>query len=539
MLQKPRSKSTTHISFSLTSLLLVLGFLAMPGCQTFKSTFKMPTASKLAFWKKDSGSVPPPPPSRHLNPVLTDEKAEMASQTGNQSAGQTQIDSSGIDIDEYRRKIDEMKDGIASTQNKIDFGKKPLRSPYESGEVAADSTAGTFKSDFKSDFNTDLKEATGNSLDKGFAALEKAKQLGSNSRASAQNQFKDAMAEVKKSVGNNDFRAAANTLSTKPSNEFKQALANTNSQLSSKLESLSTKVQSGGGFDASMAKVNQSLYDMNGKLTTGASSGAKSIGDNVEAARQRFSSALGTVSDRAIEAAKSSTEFGGGIKDKIVAAASELKPPLRGGDNSFKPSFTRAADPVKAEAQSLLSKARERVAGLGTGFDFPESVNSNSQPKTGFGTVPQPTTSAGNLASSAPATNQSQPAQSGQTFGGGSFGGSDSFNQTRVANVTPVNPKRTLGQSNPGSSLTKAWNNGATQSQLKPIEIGARTAAPSNGLRTASLQSNDFGSSVGTIPAAFDQGRNAMTSHVSEIDIPTKILSGNSSYAPGSVNKVR
>jgi len=89
--------------------------------------------------------------------------------------------------------------------------------------------------------------------------------------------------------------------------------------------------------------------------------------------------------------------------------------------------------------------------------------------------------------------------------------------------------------------LTNAWNNGTTQSQLKPIGIGAPTAMPGNGLRTASVQSNDFAptASASSIPAAFDQNRNAMTSHISEIDIPAKILQGSGSYAPGSVNKVR
>lgn len=523
--------------------MLVLGFLAMPGCQTFKSTFskapklpkltdmKLPSPGNLAFWKKETDSVPPPPPSRHLSPSLTDSTSGMLSQ--NKSEAPSTSEPSSIDIDEYRRKIDQMKDGIAATQNKLDFGSnKPSRTPYGSEEEV--SFGGNASNAFKSDFKSDLKEATGNSLDRGFAA---AKNKTDNLLSDAQKQFNNAVADVKKPTGSNDFRSPADILSTKPSNEFKAALAKSNTQLNSKLGSLNTQLnnklngqQNKGTFNPSLAKVNQSLYDMNGKLTTGAAEAAKSIGGSVEAARERFSNALGTVSDRAIEAAKTSKEFGGGIKDKIVAAASELKPPLRGGDNSFKPAFTQAADPVKAEAQNLLNKAKERVAGLGTGFDFPSSANSSSQPANGS-----------NFAASTPAAAQTQPSQSGGTFGGGDFGSSTgTFNRTRVASVTPVNPKRTQGQPNFESSLTKAWNNGTKQSQLKPIEIGARSTTPGNTLRTASLKSNDFAaSSAATIPAAFDQGRNAMTSHVSEIDIPTKILSGTSSYAPGSVNKVR
>ena len=122
------------------------------------------------------------------------------------------------------------------------------------------------------------------------------------------------------------------------------------------------------------------------------------------------------------------------------------------------------------------------------------------------------------------------------SFGGGDFGG------TRVANVTPVeSPSSGInGGSNFDSSLTKAWNNGTQQSQLKPIGVGTSNEMPGNRLRRASLQSSDRGgSNASAIPAAFDQGRHAMTGHVSDVDIPSKILSGSGSYAPGSVNKVR
>ena len=438
----------------------------------------------------------------------------------------SQKTSDEIDIDEYRRKIDDMESKLAAAQNKLDFGKTPTRKPYEiassgsgsksqgSGSKPSGSGTKPMGSGTKT-FNTDLSSAlktSGNSIDaKLNAAKEKAGNFGSNSFAAAQQKFNSAVADVKTPTGRGDFRDPVDVMSTKPSNDFKQALADTQSKIQSGIEAAKDN-----GFKNPLAKVNQSLYDINGKLTSGngkpANSIVNTVGDSVDAARERFSSALGTVGDRTAEAAKNTQQFGGQFKDKIVQAAAELTPPLRGGDNSFKPAFIPAPDPVKTpdpiktKAQNLLSKAKERVAGLGTGFDYPTA---NSQPPK--------------FATPAPSTN-------------------NQFNRTRVANVTPVSTQNQSTQRNGlDSNLTKAWNSGLKQSQLAPIEIGTPAQAPGNALRTASAQLNTFGSatSASTIPAAFDRNRNAMMNHVSEIDIPSKVLSGSSNYAPGSVNQVR
>lgn len=521
MLNKPQSKLTNRSAILVTSLLLAVAVVAMPGCQAFKSKFaslpKLPSPGDLAFWNKESDTAPPPPPSQHLNPSLTSGAKAMLSQ--NESGG-----SSDIDIDEYRRKINEMENSLASAQSKMDVGSgskpnlgsgskpnlgsgsKPIRKPY--GDSA--STFASTTNDFKSDLNSGFKSA-GNSIDAGLkAAREKASTFGTNSLSDAQQKF-NAIAEVKAPESSGDFRSPADILSSKPANDFKQALANTQSQLKSGIDSIKKNT----GFDSTLGKVNKSLYDINGKLTTGALNTSNAVGNTAEAARQRFNSALGTISDGAIEAAKNSTEFGGSLKDKIVSAASELTPPIRGGDNSFKPAFKAAVDPVKTNAQNLFSQAKDRVGSLGSGFAKPQP------PKF------------------APSVSADAPVSGGQNF-----------NRTRVANVTPVATPPTQPTQTPtfssrtglDSSLTKAWNNGSQQSQLKPIGITAPSSMPGNGLRTASAEVSTLGSGNATassIPAAFDQNRNAMTGHVSEIDIPAKILSGTGTYAPGSVNKVR
>jgi len=493
-------------------------------------TEKLPAPRDLAFWKKESSSVPPPPPAQHLNPSSTKGLSELA------DLGQR----NGIDIDDYRRKVDQMSDGIASASEGLGsqqgFGsQQPLRAPYGEGT-----------------FNSDLKSAS-NRIDGGLAAAtekaktfgSKAQNLGSSTLSDAQNRFNAAIADVKKPLGDNGFRAPKDILSTTPSNDFKKALADTGSQLKTGIESGINTARNNINLDANAGKINNSLYDMHGNLTSGASNASKSLTSSVDAARQRFGSALGTVSDKAIEAAKTSTEFGGNLKDKIVSAASELQPPLRGGDNSFKPAFNKTVEPLANKARNLIDNAKKDVAALGTGFDFPQpQAPSAPQPK-----APQPPqTQAPAATFSAPSNNQfggnvatAAPSPKTETFGGGSFGGG-TFNRTRVANVTPANIPQGGTLTRPqglDSSLTKSWNNGSRQSNLKAIEVGTGSSTPGNALRTVSTASNDFSAGVGTIPAAFDEGRNATTGYINDVDIPSKILTGSGSYAPGSVNKVR
>ena len=271
-------------------------------------------------------------------------------------------DRSDIDIDAFRQKVDRMEDSLASAGSDSGFdSRKPLRTPYQSDDSSF--SGSDSKNAFKSDFGSG-----GNTFDRGLTAAKKEANQFNSGLSDAQKKFNEALAGVKKPNADGTFGSPSELLSTKPANDFKQALADTNAQLQSGLRSGIDAAKKNVGFDQSLAKVNQSLYDMNGQLTTGASRASKSVGDSVEAARQRFNSALGTVSDKAIEAAKSSKEFGGDLKDKIVAAASEFKPPLRGQDNSFKPAFSHAVDPVKAEAQNLLDKAKTKSGRIGLGI---------------------------------------------------------------------------------------------------------------------------------------------------------------------------
>jgi len=473
MIHKANSKPCAFNLLVAGSLCLV-GVLALSGCkaQTFSSGFGSNS--------NGLGST------QQLN--------QLAQQAGK-----------SLNVDLQRTQIDQLAAGIANKPSSLNSS--PLRTPYPDVESTVANTAQNLKAK--------LDAARGNSIDQSLAAVtEKLQASGSATKP------------------------VAAPLPKKSANEFEAALAQTNSQLQTKLASAqssgsatkssgsatkssgSNTKSSGSATKNSLAKVNNSLYDNRGNLT----GGKKPIG-SLDSARQRFSSAFGSVGDRAKVAANSATNFGGELKNKVAAAASTVTAPLSGG--SFNPPIKAALDPAAAQGKALLDRAKSRVAGLGTGFDFPEPV---SQPVT----IPK----------------FKAPAAISNQFGGGGFVAKPvkpapapaQFNQTRVANVTPV--QSGFGQSGSGTStglaskLTNAWNNGGRQSQLKPVEVAKNLVPnPGNVLRTASLQKNDFG--TGAAIPTFGNSRNVTASHVSDIYIPEKVLSGSGNYAPGSVNKVR
>ena len=520
------TNSKSNNAFALTGVIVVC-LLMSSGCRSLNSTFgsgandgvQLP---KLAFWKKGSEATsPPPPPAHHLNPSST------------QALGQLADNARGA-IGDMDQNISRITQAARNHTDKLAQAGSSSRTPYVVDESGIDKATEALKSKLS---------AGQNQFGRGLAdAKDKLKSLEPNELLSLENPLansKKVLANSKDAISNqvasaqqgidNSFKSAADLRGA--SRDFKAAIAKKNAQLKTGIESAINNKP----FDPALAKVNKSLYDMKGNLVSAGSGSKKSLNGTAEEARQRFSTALGTLNGRAAQVAKSSSDLGSGLKNKIAVAASELKQPLRSEGGSFKPAFEKVADPVSDQARGLLQQAKQKVAGLGTlgtGFDFPQP---QAEP-------PSPTRLGGQLRSMA---------NSGGTFGGGSGTkaaietqprpfSSGEFGRTRIANVTPVNDQGTVATKPAGlaSTLTNAWNNGERQSQLKPIDvINNKTSAPGNVLRTASIRAGDLGASA-AIPR-FGNAHNVTVGHVSEIDIPQKVLSGSGSYAPGSVNKVR
>jgi hypothetical protein len=473
----------------------------MPGCQTLKSKFsdmKLPSADKLAFWKQDDAAIPPPP-ARHFDPAPTN------SISGNERTmvASNDVKAGSVDLDAIRNKID---------------------SKYEN---ARNSIASNGDDKFRRPFGVDSSGASMSgqssfiSATEGFrSAANDFQKSGSATLNEAQNQFNAAIAGVKESTSG--FKSPAETLS-KSADEGFQGLKN----------SAQSK------FDSSLAKVNKSLYDSQGNLTTKASNAFKG-------AQEKLNQTIGSVAANAK-----------GAKDKFASAASGFKVPAfkpadSTTDNGFKKpgGIGAAVSKVSQKASDLLAKATDTAKEAASGFDYPAGAPGIGQTKNeitpaapGQNMLTQNQVAANSFQQPSAVSTQStlnQPAaNTGSTNGLPSNGslfkapGSDAFGGTRVANVTPAPPANgsMLGPQKPGapaasnSAFGSTWNRPIGQTGA--VAVAPPTQNPGNGLRTASIPSN------------FSPGQNATTSHESDVELPSKLLTGSGGYAPGSVSLIR
>ena len=420
---------------------------------------KLPSPKDLAFWKKESDTLPPPPPSRHLSP----------SSIRGESSGQiAESDNRGIDIDRYRHEIDQKIDDI---QKAVDgyASNGTTRSPYsmdESGD--SDSVASFGGGSFKSS---------------NFGSSDGFSTSAANGLSDAQKKFNAAIAGVEKSTANEDsrsgFKSPSELFSTDPSADVQNSIAKAKSDVNS-------------GFKSSLAKVNNSLYDMNGNLTSATQNVGKTAENTIDVARQKFSKALGSMTEGARDVAKSSEQIAGKLKERLASATAAV-PTL--GSSTFKSPFSSN----KSTAEEGIRKSESNVAGVNSGFNFPEN---------------------------APGLMQSQ----------GQMG---LFDRTRVAEVTPVQPGGFENRSTAPNAPLIAQQNQSNAAQGAFADSQSKDNSANAGFKTASAQNNPMFKGVDAIPAQFGKSGNQPASHLSDVDLPAKLLKGSGIYAPGSVNLVR
>ena len=455
-------------------LLLTLSFcvLMLPGCQAFKSKFsslpKLPSPKDLAFWKKDSDTLPPPPPSRHLSP---------ASSSGDINSQFADSDSKGIDIDQYRRQIDQRMDDI---QNKVEgfASKGSKRSPYSLDDSSSSESNGGFGG---GSFKSNDRFASNGSFSSDAQA----------GQSDAQKRFSASVANLEKPSVTEErtggFKSPREMFSTDPPAAVQGAIAKAKNDLDSGFKS----TVDGSGFKSSLAKVNNSLYDMNGNLTSATKNVGKAAERTFDATRQKLNQAIGSMSDGAREVAKSSEQFAGKLKNQFSSATAKVVPSF-GSGNAFKSPFSAG----KSSVDAGLKKAESKVAGVNSGFNFPQN---------------------------APGLMQSQDQK-------------NSFDRTRVANVTPV-------QSSVRASTSPQTPTTGFQSQPPNPKQFSNSLAQSNGggtgFKATSPEKKPLFGNAQPIPSAFGSGENKPVSHVGDVDVPAKLLKGSGIYAPGSVHLVR
>lgn len=509
------------------------GLVLLTGCQTLKSKFsalpKLPSAEKLAFWKSEDAALPPPP-ARHFDPAPSD------AMSGNERAmlARDDVRASEVDLDAVREKINNKYDsamGSLASQNG-----KPLRNPYAMEDAKpSGSTSG-----FAGSGNAGLGNAgSGNAGSGNFAKADQ-------KLSQAQNQFNAALGGVKDA--SSSFKSSSDSLAASANEGFK---------------GLSNSAKS--GFDNSMAQVNNALYDSKGNLTTGVSDANafanSALKSTEKSARDHFNDAIGSVASGAKEAANSSTEFAGSLKNKIASATGGFKPPAfnaaaaQSGGNAFKPvgfgaAVSKVSEKVTEKANGFLAGAAKGARELNSGFDFPSGA-----PGLGKSTAAN---DANSIAGPAAGTNGqiAQNATQNIPSSGNSFkppAATSGFGVPRTAQVTPVGSRSPdnsmLSPRGINTSIGNTFDRQAGQAGQVGFQrqLAKTTPAGSNGFKPAATSTatspfpspiGERGSRIASIPSEFSTGQNAMTSHVSDVDIPANILSGSGSYAPGSVGSV-
>ncbi len=476
--------------------MLIGGLIATTGCTALRD--KLPgSGNGLAFWKKDSEDQLPPPPARHFDPA----SSESYAGNGSQPKDAQNVDAIRRDID---AKLDRAagltsSDGSATrsdgsaTRSDGSASKTPLRQPYQEQAIAEGSAGSGSVSDGSKDFSGSASKTdpSSSTVTNGFNpqqnlrnALAGAQSTASNIASKAQN-----ATEVTYDSAGNLVTAGANKLK-----DF-------GSQTKNKL-------------DSSLAAVNPKLHDAQGRLT----SGIKNATENpLQSARERFNQAISNTGAAAQQTTEGSKNFLGSLKDKISAATQPASKNFAGTSTELNTGFDYPGDapgllqPFQPKAQSTAAPAQVATKPL----------------------VPMPKPEANRFVTALP---QPKPQPASKSFGG---------SQTRVANVTPVKPAASnAGSSNKSFGPGLPANNYASASGSASSNNASQVNVPLSPLRHSVPSPSTIASAPSTpstvapISSSFGQGGLSAVSHQSEVDLPSKILSGSGSYAPGSV-KIR
>ena len=187
-------------------LLICMGLAISLGCKSVDfGKPKLPTLPKLpslAFWKGDSESELPPPPARHFDPSRFDGDVEtqIASQG---SSTRSNLDGSGSRINDSVAGVNELASrGNDLLKNGVEkLAAQPIRKPYKLDDIDGDEVPAKAENQFSLNLSN-LKNQ-----------VNEAKSSASNQLSNAQQDFRSAM----KSAA--EFQAAGESVA-KPKNLF-------------------------------------------------------------------------------------------------------------------------------------------------------------------------------------------------------------------------------------------------------------------------------------------------------------------------------
>lgn len=557
-------------------LLLCIG-LAIPlaGCKTIG--FDKPSLPSLAFWKKDRDSELPPPPARHFDPARFDSEGGEKSQLAN---------TKGM-YDQYG-----LKRKASSPGSYTDSAAKDFSSDNQSTAINSPSKAYGME-DFSSDADVALN-STKNSFD--LNANEFKNKFAENARqaeaglSDAQQKFRSAMEAVPNPLDIADNSFSGSSFPTK-------SVSNNNS------------TNSFGGFDATAAansfaakknsldaKVQNSLYDLNGKLRS-ASDDLQSQARN--ALQSPTNSQLKSEFEKRLEVARNAAKKGANNANQQLEALAGVSAQTRDAismpfskmtnDGLSMPSaqtaglkpnpttdslqFTKpdqlastknlANDTVKS-MRSEIEEARRQIeilkqqfsvaksatgekASLAAGqtrqtFDSAANVVRNQTVRAADAiqnTVEGIVLPSGNANSNANRKRSTRVASQNNQFGGGT---ENLRSSSMPASKSPTN--RTLQPQNNGNSSggsfypsTPYGNFGSNQKSLVPSPLQSTIGQVKFDSPQANSQAT--GNARADLTAEANFGVSRIDSYVPEVRIPAAILTGKSSYAPGSTTPLK
>jgi hypothetical protein len=459
---------------------LAMSIVCLSGCRSGMPQFsgiKSPDMSKLAFWKAQDEEKVPPPPAHHFAPAPLGE--EKVAENSKSSDIQVQFNK----IAEAAR---EQKDKLAREGGSVS---KPYKLPDP--RAAFQKAATSEKSDI--DAKAESAEST----------IE-----------IAQREFNAAIANSRKGI--EDSVAKSSRTVTEASNTWKKDL-----QLPGQIAKVQNDFSAAQNeFNASMAKVNNSIFDSAKGITQNAKQMAgdtlkKTLEPNLSAISQSTSSML----ESSVAAAQNSA-------DKIKAK----------GLNEFE-----SAQAQVQAAQQQIADLKEQIAAAKVKSD--EMIVDKTKQATEYAAaaitkpidrmaqldLPLAKTPADNTRISPIASGGSNEFSSGNRLrSGGNFAPSEDRNQSQPQSQAsyPSTPHdsftpRKMSQNDFGGSTPSAGmltpKESASNGNFSPLDKHVVNASTTNE------------SGIKVSPAT----------HVSEVDIPQNVLTGKSSYAPGSVNALQ
>ena len=347
------------------TLLLCFGFVTALGCKSVEfEKPQLPTLPKLpslAFWKKGEDSELPPPPARHFDPSRFGGPAEtrVADKGSATRSTAAEFDQYGIRIKDSAQKVSELaSNGVekvkASPQPSRDalwqVGRddKPIRKPYKVGDLGGDEALAKATNNFNLD-TVNLKNR-----------LDDAKANASNQLSSAQKDFQSAMSSAAnlelpgkkavKSLGNS-FDGGDNSFVANPISKVADTAKGLGGISGGSFGSNSKEFPNVKASADIAASGNRSLYDAQGRLRSTASK----IGSQVQDASSDANSLKTKFEQRLLAAQKRAETKSEAFKSGALTTKNNQLNKLAGVSDSAKELLNKPFPKIGADG-SLISQ---------------------------------------------------------------------------------------------------------------------------------------------------------------------------------------